>query len=70
MGSEMCIRDSSYAADTDENLVAATCEYGTSVAALIELDNIWATQFHPEKSGLDGQKVTKNFVDLLSRSKK
>ena len=60
----------SYAADTDENLVAATCEYGTSVTALIELDNIWATQFHAEKSGLDGQKVTKNFVGLLSGSNK
>ena len=59
----------SYAADTDETLVAATCEYGTSVTALIELDNIWATQFHPEKSGLDGQKVTRNFVDLLSGRK-
>lgn len=51
----------SYAASPDENTVA-TCDYPDPVTAMIERDNLWATQFHPEKSGMTGLKILSNFV--------
>jgi glutamine amidotransferase len=51
----------SYAPATAENVVA-TCEYGGDIVAAIQHDNLWATQFHPEKSGAPGLQVLANFV--------
>jgi imidazole glycerol phosphate synthase glutamine amidotransferase subunit len=42
----------------------AVTEYGQTFAAGIEMKNIWAVQFHPEKSGEVGLKVLKNFLSL------
>ncbi len=42
--------------------VVATCEYGGPVVAAVERGNLWATQFHPEKSGGLGLRVLGNFV--------
>jgi glutamine amidotransferase len=42
----------------------ATCDYGGDIAAAIERDHIWGTQFHPEKSGAFGLAVLANFVEL------
>lgn len=42
----------------------ATTEYGQTFAAGIERNNLWAVQFHPEKSAEVGLKVLKNFLDL------
>jgi glutamine amidotransferase len=54
----------SYAPEpTDPSVVAATCEYGRAFAAAIEQGALWATQFHPEKSGAVGMRVMQNFVD-------
>ena len=50
----------------DENLVAARTFYGENITAAIEYENIFATQFHPEKSGDVGLKVLKNFVDYYT----
>ena len=44
--------------------VAATTDYIVNVHAAVEHDNIFATQFHPEKSGDIGLKILKNFVAL------
>ena len=44
--------------------VAATAEYMITFDAAVERDNIFATQFHPEKSGEVGLKILKNFVTL------
>ena len=44
----------SYAADTDDAIVIATCDYGGPVVAAVERDSVWATQFHPEKSSRTG----------------
>jgi glutamine amidotransferase len=43
--------------------VLATCEYGTSVTAAVERGRLWATQFHPEKSAVNGLRLLQNFVD-------
>lgn len=42
--------------------VVATCEYGGSVVAAVERGRLWATQFHPEKSGSVGARVLANFA--------
>jgi glutamine amidotransferase len=51
----------SYAPATTEHVVA-TCEYGGAIVAAVQRDNLWATQFHPEKSGGPGLQVVANFV--------
>jgi glutamine amidotransferase len=51
----------SYAAPIGPETVA-TCEYGGEVAAAVEQGNIWATQFHPEKSSSVGLGILANFV--------
>jgi imidazole glycerol-phosphate synthase subunit HisH len=51
----------------DESVVAAWCEYGRRFAAIVETGPVWATQFHPEKSGTVGMHLLKNFVGAVSR---
>jgi len=58
----------SYAADAEGESVVATCDYGGLVAAAVERDGLWATQFHPEKSGVVGLELLRGFVDA-ARSK-
>lgn len=53
----------SYAADADGDSVVATCDYGGPVAAAVEREGLWATQFHPEKSGSVGLELLRGFVD-------
>lgn len=45
--------------------VAATTEYGAHIHAAVEHDNVFACQFHPEKSGDVGLQILKNFAGLL-----
>lgn len=49
----------------DTSIVKATAEYGVTIHASIEKDNIFACQFHPEKSGDVGLKILKNFAMAL-----
>lgn len=51
----------SYAPEIGEETVA-TCDYGGPVAAAVEARNVWALQFHPEKSGSVGLRILSNFV--------
>ena len=55
----------SYAPDASDDVVA-TCDYGGSVVAAVVRRNVWATQFHPEKSGAAGLRILRNFVDRCS----
>ena len=47
---------------TDPAIVAATCEYGGDLNAAFRSGNVFATQFHPEKSGPAGLALLGNFV--------
>ncbi len=51
-----------YCAPSDPALVAATAFYGADIAAVVGRDNVWATQFHPEKSGEIGERILNNFA--------
>ena len=52
-----------WATVTDRSDLAAVCDYGTEVTAAVERRNLWATQFHPEKSGTNGLRLLRGFVD-------
>jgi imidazole glycerol-phosphate synthase subunit HisH len=52
---------------TDPGVVAATCEYGVRLNAAFRLGNVFATQFHPEKSGPDGLRLLSNFVRVTQQ---
>jgi len=43
---------------------SAQCQYGGGFSAVIERDNLFGVQFHPEKSGAAGLAILKNFCDL------
>jgi len=46
----------------NEGVVVATVDYGVEVPAVVAQDNVFATQFHPEKSGEVGLEILKNFL--------
>jgi glutamine amidotransferase len=46
--------------------VVATCDYGGDVVAAVQRGPLWATQFHPEKSGAAGLRLLANFVRSVS----
>lgn len=51
-----------YVVPDDQNIIAATCNYGRDFACAIAKDNIFATQFHPEKSSASGLQIIENFL--------
>jgi glutamine amidotransferase len=48
----------------DPAVVAATVEYGTTLNAAFRLDDVFAVQFHPEKSSAAGLRLLANFVEV------
>lgn len=57
----------SYYVDPDDKSVIATeTEYGIKFCSMIHKNNIWATQFHPEKSQKIGLQILKDFVKLCT----
>jgi glutamine amidotransferase len=48
----------------EAQIVKATTEYSTTIHASVEKDNIFACQFHPEKSSHVGLTILKNFATL------
>ena len=55
----------SYYLETDDKeLVSAYTEYGARLAVAVERNNVFAVQFHPEKSGDAGMEILKKFAAL------
>jgi len=48
----------------DRNVVSATTEYSSNIVCAVEKENIFGTQFHPEKSDQAGLKIIENFINL------
>tara|TARA_B100001029_G_scaffold165460_1_gene157119 strand:+ start:134 stop:760 length:627 start_codon:yes stop_codon:yes gene_type:complete len=48
----------------DKNVISATTDYSSSIACSVEKENIFGTQFHPEKSDKIGLKIIDNFINL------
>lgn len=57
-----------YLAAEDEDIVAATTEYGTLIHASVEKGNVFACQFHPEKSSEVGLKILQNFIEITKEA--
>jgi glutamine amidotransferase len=57
-----------YVVPDDNNIVATTTDYGITFASMVWKENIFATQFHPEKSQEIGLRVLKNFGDFVKTS--
>ncbi len=57
-----------YVVPDDNNIVATTTDYGITFASMVWKENIFATQFHPEKSQETGLKILKNFGDFVKRA--
>jgi glutamine amidotransferase len=50
----------------ERHIVAATASYGIEFDAAVAKDNVYATQFHPEKSGNTGLAILRNFVNIIN----
>ena len=48
----------------DKNVITGTTDYSTNIICAVEKDNIFGTQFHPEKSDNSGLKIINNFINL------
>lgn len=54
-----------YVVPESEDIIAMTTDYGITFTSMVWKDNIFATQFHPEKSQEAGLKILKNFGDFV-----
>ena len=64
-GSHFYFVHSYYPQPKDESIVATRTEYGVDFASAVWRDNVFATQFHPEKSQKVGLQLLTNFVNLI-----
>lgn len=55
---------SHYIEARDRGIVIGECEYGVRFVGAFQFGNVYGTQFHPEKSQLDGLRLLKNFIEL------
>lgn len=61
-GEEVYFVHSLYTDCADDSHVAATASYGIEFPAAVQRDNVWGTQFHPEKSSAVGMRILKRFL--------
>ncbi|MCH8029334.1 MAG: imidazole glycerol phosphate synthase subunit HisH [Candidatus Dadabacteria bacterium] len=54
-----------YPAPADEDVVAGVTEYGVEFASAVQKGSLFASQFHPEKSGAIGLRILKNFGEMV-----
>lgn len=50
----------------ENEIISSTTDYGIKITASVEKDNIFAVQFHPEKSSMAGMKVLQNFLEFVN----
>lgn len=62
-GSYFYFVHSYYVVPADDDIVALRCDYGVPFAAAVRKDNLFACQFHPEKSQAAGLRLLQNFVE-------
>jgi glutamine amidotransferase len=65
-GSFVYFVHSYYAEPASDAITLASVDHGINFAAIVHQNNIWATQFHPEKSQKVGLQLLKNFVDAAA----
>ena len=68
-GSWVYFVHSYYTTPKNSDIITSKSNYGINIPASIEVNNIYCTQFHPEKSSTTGEKMIKNFVKICKRSK-
>ena len=56
-----------YLKAADRSQVTATADYGVAIDASVRRGNLYATQFHPEKSGRAGLQILRNFIDRIGK---
>jgi glutamine amidotransferase len=56
-----------YVKAADRSYVTATADYGVTIDASVRHGNLYATQFHLEKSGRAGLQILRNFTDLIAK---
>ncbi len=66
-GSYVYFVHSFYPQPADASIIATRTDYGDNFASSVWRDNVFATQFHPEKSQLVGLRLLKNFVELTKK---
>ena len=49
---------------SDKNVISATTDYSTNIVCSVEKENLFGTQFHPEKSDKTGLKIIDNFINI------
>lgn len=54
-----------YIQPEDESVISAYTEYGMKLGIAVECGNVFAVQFHPEKSGREGMEILKRFINLI-----
>ena len=63
-GTHVYFVHSYYVVPKDAGLIATETDYGGPFCSMVWRDNLYATQFHPEKSQSDGLRILKNFAEL------
>ena len=64
-GADFYFVHSYFVSTTDDSNIVANCDYGIKFPAVLARDNLIGVQFHPEKSQNNGDKLLKNFVELI-----
>ena len=64
-GADFYFVHSYFVSKIDNTNVVAVCDYGVKFPAILAKDNLIGVQFHPEKSQNNGDKLLKNFVELI-----
>jgi glutamine amidotransferase len=57
-----------YVAPDDKDIIATTTDYGVTFTSMVWKENIFATQFHPEKSQELGLRILKGFKDFIRKA--